>query len=110
MLGGSLDGAGVQRPRCFSICLITCWSVIKMSYEDFFTRIPSDYYLKDVNRRVDTMDFGDFVTLENEVKDAFHNYNKGVMRIFERAKARSSVYLHNPRIFFNDIEKFLGWV
>ena len=83
----------------------------EMSYEDFFTRIPSDYYLKDVNRRVDTMDFGDFVTLENEVKDAFHNYNKGVMRIFERAKARSSVYLHNPRIFFfNDIEKFLGWV
>ena len=43
----------------------------EMSYEDFFTRIPSDYYLKDVNRRVDTMDFGDFVTLENEVKDAF---------------------------------------
>jgi radical SAM superfamily enzyme YgiQ (UPF0313 family) len=82
----------------------------EMSYEDFFTRIPSDYYLKDVNRRVDTMDFGDFVTLENEVKDAFHNYNKGVMRIFERAKARSSVYLHNPRIFFSDIEKFLGWV
>ncbi len=82
----------------------------EMSYEDFFTRIPSDYYLKDVNRRVDTMDFGDFVTLENKVKDAFHNYNKGVMRIFERAKARSSIYLHNPRIFFNDIEKFLGWV
>ena len=82
----------------------------EMSYEDFFTRIPSDYYLKDVNRRVDTMDFGDFVTLENEVKDSFHNYNKGVMRIFERAKARSSVYLHNPRIFFRDIEKFLGWV
>ena len=82
----------------------------EMTYEDFFTRIPSDYYLKDVNRRVDTMDFGDFVTLENEVKDAFHNYNKGVMRIYERAKARSSIYLHNPRIFFNDIEKFLGWV
>jgi len=82
----------------------------EMTYEDFFTRIPSDYYLKDVNRRVDTMDFGDFVALENEVKDAFHNYNKGVMRIFERAKARSSIYLHNPRIFFNDIEKFLGWV
>jgi radical SAM superfamily enzyme YgiQ (UPF0313 family) len=82
----------------------------EMSYEHFFTRIPSDYYLKDINRRVDTMNFGDFVTLENEVKNAFHNYNKGVMRIFERAKARSGVYLHNPRILFNDIEKFLGWV
>lgn len=82
----------------------------EMPYEDFFTRIPSDYYLKDVNRRVDTMDHEDFVTLENEVKDAFHTYNKGVMRIFERAKARSGVYFHNPKIFFNDIKKFLGWM
>lgn len=82
----------------------------EMSYEDFFARIPSDYYLKDINRRVDTMNFGDFATLENEVKNAFHNYNKGIIRIFERAKARSGVYLHNPKILFNDIEKFLGWV
>ena len=82
----------------------------EMSYEDFFTRIPSDYYLKDINRRVDTMNFGDFVTLENEVKNAFHNYNKGIIRIFERAKAKSGVYMHNPRILFNDIVKFLRWV
>lgn len=82
----------------------------EMVYEDFFTRIPSDYYLKDVNQRVDTMNQEDFITLENDVKDAFHNYNKGVMRIFERARSRSNVYLHNPRIFFNDIEKFLGWI
>ena len=82
----------------------------EMSYEDFFTRIPSDYYLKDINRRVDTMNFGDFVTLENEVKNAFHNYNKGIIRIFERAKAKSGVYMHNPRILFNDIVKFLSWV
>ena len=46
---------------------------------------------KDVNRRADTMDFGDFVALENEVKTQFHTYNKGVFRIFQRAKARSSV-------------------
>ncbi len=82
----------------------------EMSYEDFFTRIPSDYYVKDVNRRVDTMDHGDFVALEKEVKDAFHTYNKGILRIFERAKARSGVYLNNPKIFCSDIKKFLGWV
>ncbi len=82
----------------------------EMTYEDFFARIPSDYYLKDIHRRADTMSQEDFITLENEVKDAFHNYNKGVMRIFERARSRSNVYLHNPRIFFNDIEKFLGWI
>ncbi len=82
----------------------------EMVYEDFFARIPSDYYLKDIHHRVDTMNREDFITLENEVKDAFHNYNKGVMRIFERARSRSNVYLHNPRIFFNDIKKFLGWI
>ncbi|GJQ24323.1 MAG: radical SAM protein [Planctomycetia bacterium] len=82
----------------------------EMSYEDFFTHIPSDYYLKDVKRRVDTMDYENFTTMENEAKDVFHNYNKSVMRILERAKARSNVYLHNPRIFFNDIKKFLGWL
>ena len=82
----------------------------EMLYEDFFARIPSDYYLKDVKKRVDTMGYEDFITLENKVKDAFHAYNKNIMRIFERAKARSSVYLRNPKIFFNDVEKFLGWV
>jgi len=82
----------------------------EMSYEDFFRRIPSDYYLKDIRRRVDTMCYEDFVLLEDKVKDAFHNYNKGFMRIIERAKARSSVYIHNPKIFFNDFEKFLGWI
>lgn len=82
----------------------------EMSYEDFFTRIPSDYYLKDVNRRVDTMGYEDFARLENEVKDAFHNYNKGIIHILKRAKSRSYVYFHNPGIFFNDIKKFLGWM
>ncbi|NUO08241.1 MAG: radical SAM protein [Candidatus Brocadia sp.] len=82
----------------------------EMSYEDFFNRIPSDYYLREVNRRVDTMGHEDFITLENEVKEAFHTYNKGVARILERARSRSNVYLQNPRIFFNDIEKFLGWI
>lgn len=82
----------------------------EMVYEDFFARIPSDYYLKDIHHRVDTMNQEDFITMENEVKGAFHNYNKGVMRIFERARSRSNVYLHNPRIFFNDIKKFLGWI
>ncbi|HHT9145195.1 MAG TPA: hypothetical protein ACFYD4_05865, partial [Candidatus Wunengus sp. YC61] len=28
--GVSLEGVGIQRPRCFSICRITCWSVIKL--------------------------------------------------------------------------------
>lgn len=82
----------------------------EMSYEDFFTHIPSDYYLRDIKRRVDTTDYEDFITMENDAKDAFHDYNKSIRRILERAKARSNIYLHNPRIFFNDVEKFLGWL
>ncbi len=105
---------GVYEPfpgtRLFDIGVERGLVTREMSYEDFFTRIPSDYYLKDVNRRIDTMEQEDFLALENEVKDAFHNYNKGIMRIIERAKARSGVYFNNPKIFFNDIEKFLGWV
>ena len=82
----------------------------EMSYEDFFSYIPSDYYLKDVNRRVDTMSHDDFVKIEMQVKEVFHTYNKGVGRIFERAKARSSVYFHNPGILLADVKKFLGWI
>lgn len=82
----------------------------EMSYEEFFTKIPSDYYLKDVTRRTDTMGTLEFVALENEIKRAFHAYNKGVLRIWERAMARSSLYLHDPRILFSDMEKFIGWI
>ncbi len=82
----------------------------EMSYDEFFTRIPSDYYLKDVTRRVDTMGTLEFAALENEMKQAFHTYNRGFGRILERARARSSLYWHDPGIFFGDIEKFIGWI
>ena len=82
----------------------------EMSYEEFFTRIPSDYYLKDVTRRVDTMGALEFAALESEMKQAFHTYNRGFRRILERARARSSLYWRDPGIFFGDIEKFIGWI
>ncbi|MCC7210344.1 MAG: radical SAM protein [Candidatus Brocadia sp.] len=110
----SFASIGVYEPfpgtRLFEIGVERGLVKQEMSYEDFFTHIPSDYYLKDIKRRVDTMDYENFITMENEAKDVFHDYNKGIGRILERAKARSNIYLHNPRIFFNDIEKFLGWL
>ena len=78
----------------------------EMTYEDFFTRIPSDYYLKDVNCRVDTMDFSDFVTLENEVKDAFHNYNKGVMRILKGRRHGAVFTCTIPESFLVTLKNF----
>ncbi|MGQ3684860.1 MAG: B12-binding domain-containing radical SAM protein [Candidatus Loosdrechtia sp.] len=105
---------GVYEPfpgtRLFDIGVETGLLRKEMSYNDFFTRLPSDYYLKDINRRVDTMNKEDFISLEKEVKDAFHNYNKSLIRIYQRGKARSRVYFNTPGIFFNDIEKFLGWI
>ncbi len=110
----SFASVGVYEPfpgtRLFDIGVERGLVNKEMGYEDFFTRIPSDYYLKDVNRRVDTMDAKGFAALEEEVKNAFHAYNKGVMRIYERARARSRIYLHNPGIFLNDVRKFLGWI
>ncbi|OQZ01343.1 MAG: hypothetical protein B6D35_03420 [Candidatus Brocadia sp. UTAMX2] len=110
----SFASIGVYEPfpgtRLFDIGVEHGLVKSEMTYEEFFTHIPSDYYLRNIRRRVGTMDYEHFTTLENEAKDAFHAYNKGVMRILERAKARSNIYFHNPRIFFNDVEKFLGWL
>ncbi|MBM4054159.1 MAG: radical SAM protein [Planctomycetes bacterium] len=110
----SFASIGVYEPfpgtRLFDIGVERGLVKREMEYEEFFSRIPSDYYLKDVKRRSDTMDQEEFVVLEKEVKETFHDYNKNIARIFERAKARSSVYLRNPKIFLSDIEKFLGWM
>ncbi|MCF6148612.1 MAG: radical SAM protein [Candidatus Kuenenia sp.] len=110
----SFASVGVYEPfpgtRLFDIGVERGLVKREMEYEEFFSRIPSDYYLKDVKRRSDTMDQEEFVALEKEVKETFHDYNKNIARIFERAKARSSVYLYNPKILLSDIEKFLGWM
>jgi len=110
----SFASVGVYEPfpgtRLFEIGIEKGLVKREMSYEDYFTRKPSDYYLKNVEKRIDTMDQEEFASVEKEIKEAFHDYNKGIIRILERVKARSNIYLHNPRIFINDIEKFLGWV
>ncbi|MCF6157864.1 MAG: radical SAM protein [wastewater metagenome] len=110
----SFASIGVYEPfpgtRLFNIGVEMGLFREEMSYEDFFTRIPSDYYLKDIKRRVDTMSHEDFATLEKEVKNAFHRYNRGFLRILKRVKARSRVYVSMPGVLFNDVNKFLGWL
>ncbi|MBU1367692.1 MAG: radical SAM protein, partial [Candidatus Omnitrophica bacterium] len=78
--------------------------------EDFYTISPKYYYVNDINCRIDTMDNREFERLELEMKKAFHKYNMGFSRLAKRAKARSNLYLHEPRILWSDLRKFWGWV
>jgi radical SAM superfamily enzyme YgiQ (UPF0313 family) len=78
--------------------------------EDFYTISPKYYYVKDINRRVDTMSKEEFEKLEHEMKRAFHRYNMDFSRLAKRVKSRSKLYLHEPKMLIDDIKKFWGWV
>jgi radical SAM superfamily enzyme YgiQ (UPF0313 family) len=78
--------------------------------EDFYNISPKYYYLKDINRRVDTMSNEELEELESEMKRAFHRYNKGFVRLAKRAKSRNKLYLHDPRMLWGDIKKLCYWL
>lgn len=78
--------------------------------EDFYNISPKYYYVKNINKRVDTMGNEEFEKLESEMKRAFHKYNMGFTRLAKRAKSRSKLYLHEPRMFCSDIKKFWSWL
>lgn len=77
--------------------------------EDFYTISPKYYYVKNINRRVDTMNNEEFEKLEFEMKKAFHKYNMGFSRLARRAISRSNIYLNEPKMLLNDFKKFLSW-
>ena len=62
-----------------------------------------------MNNRIDTMSNEEFERLEYEIKDAFHKYNKGVIRLLKRAKSRSNLYMSSPQMLWNDFKRFLSW-
>lgn len=78
--------------------------------EDYYTLLPHQYYVKDPDRQVDTVDPVEFRQLEEELKGAFHRYNTSLLSVLGRAWARKSIYLRDPKILLGDIKKFLGWV
>ncbi len=78
--------------------------------EDFYTISPKYYYVKDINRRVDTINKEEFEKLEYEIKEAFHKYNKGFSRLLRRAMSRNRLYLNDPGILWDDLRKFWGWM
>ena len=78
--------------------------------EDFYTISPKYYYVKDINRRVDTMSSEEFERLEAEMKEAFHRHNTGFSKIAKRVISRKDMYLSEPEMLWNDFKKFLSWV
>lgn len=94
----------------FEIGIKKCLVQNERTLEDFYNISPKYYYVKNIDRRVDTMSNEELEKLEFEMKRAFHKYNMGFVRLARRAKSRSKLYLHEPRMFWGDIKKFLSWL
>ncbi len=80
------------------------------SLEEFNRISPKYYYVKDTDKRVDTMSNEELEKLEAEMKRKFHKYNMGFSKLVKRAKSRSRLYLHKPQALCGDIKKFLSWM
>ncbi len=81
-----------------------------MTIEDYYTRIPSDLYVKTPARRVDGMSPEEFREMERFIKAAFHRYNMGVGRLWSRARSRGRTYLRQPQMVLSDLRKLRGLV
>ena len=82
----------------------------KRVLDDFYNKSPKYYYVKDVNHRVDTMSGKEFDALEKEMKEEFHKYNRGISKLTKRARSRSKIYMHDPKVILSDFKKLLNWM
>lgn len=80
-----------------------------MGMEEFYAVPPNHYYKADPRRQVETIEAEQFERLEQEMKDRFHDYNKGLRRILSRARTRTIQYTRSPRVLFGDFKKYLSW-
>jgi len=78
--------------------------------EDYYTISPKYYYLKDPAVHIDTMKEDEFKIIEKFMKRSFHKFNRSPARIIKRAKARSALYLLEPKMLLNDLSRFLAWL
>jgi radical SAM superfamily enzyme YgiQ (UPF0313 family) len=80
-----------------------------MSMDEFYTVRPNHYYKADPRRQVETIEPEQFDRLEQEIKDRFYDYNKGLRRLLSRARARTIQYTRSPRVLVADFKKYLIW-
>jgi len=80
-----------------------------MTLKDFFETLPNHYYKVDPQIQTDLIPIDQFIQLEDNLKTFVHKYNRNFLRILKMGKARSKVYLNNPRILWEDFNKFLSY-
>jgi radical SAM superfamily enzyme YgiQ (UPF0313 family) len=78
--------------------------------EEFYSISPINYYIKDSNRRIDTMDNEEFENIRYEITEAVHKYNRGIRRLAKKAKSRFKIYLNEPNMLWTDSRKFYSWI
>lgn len=90
--------------------LATGDTVQSRALDDYCAISPKYYYFRDIGNRIDTMTDDRFRYLEHYMKASFHRYNRGLARIVKRARARSALYVKEPRVLLDDFRKFLAWL
>lgn len=80
-----------------------------MSYEEFFSTAPNNYYKVDPNRQTDTMTSEEFSDMEALVKEAFHSHNKSFSRVVLMGVSRWKIYLAEPAALWSDFKKYLKY-
>lgn len=81
-----------------------------MALKDYYEIIPKHYYIKKMDKRLNTMPINEFNRVERAMKASFHKYNRSVFRLLKKAKTRSSLYVNNPGLLLSDSRKFLAWI
>lgn len=78
--------------------------------EEFYNILPINYYIKDTNRRIDTMSNEEFNELRIEVQNAVHKYNRGFARLARKGISRFKIYKSEPTMLFVDLKKLYSWM
>ncbi len=81
-----------------------------MALKEFYTTLPNNYYKKDFERQVDTIDQKEFAFLEEKTKKIFSKYNNRFVNILKMIMAKKIVYIKEPNILFEDIRKYISYV
>jgi len=81
-----------------------------MPPSQYFERSPDEYYLRDIRRRVNTIEYGRFETIKENVLTGFDNYNKSIKRLLKRGFARRKMYYYDPKSFIKDIRRVFRWI
>ena len=80
-----------------------------MTLEQFYGTLPCDYYKRDPLRQTDRISPERFRELESEAKELSRRHNRGITRVAKMARAKLRVYANDPRLLWEDFNKFLSY-